>query len=111
MPLFCGVCNNLLSVITLSDNFYFRCMKCYKTYKPNDADTLRFEEIKGTNLLVYKTILKTAGKDPVNPKVKVECKKCHNDIAKQVRLGEDMRLINICVNCDNQWIEGTDENI
>lgn len=108
MPLFCQTCNNLLSRITTSDQFYFRCNSCNQSYNPTDNDTLQYEEIKGTNLVVYKTILQNAGRDPVNPKVKKDCvnNKCDSNIVKQVRLGDDMRLINICPKCNKQWIEG-----
>lgn len=106
MPRFCETCNNLLSVIATSDEFYFKCIKCQLTYRPSEDDSLRFESTKGTNLIVYKTILKNAGRDPVNPKVRKPCDGCASTIVRQVRLGDDMRLINICINCDKQWIEG-----
>lgn len=109
MPLFCQICDNLLNVVTTSDEFYYKCINCQQAYKPNNNDSLRYEDIKGTNLIIYKTILQNAGQDPVNPKVYKDCKKCKNTIAKQVRLGDDLRLINICTNCNNQWLEGIDE--
>lgn len=108
MPLFCKTCNNLLSSITRADTFYFKCVSCKETYQPEPEDTLRFEEIKGTNLSIYKTLLHHAGEDPVNPKIYTNCTKCGNNIAKYVQLGDDMRQINICTNCYKQWIEGLD---
>lgn len=107
--MFCKTCANLLSVIATSDEFYFRCVKCQLTYQPSDNDSLRHESTKGTNLIVYKTILANAGKDPVNPKVRKTCTKCKSGIVRQVRLGDDMRLINICIKCDKQWIEGLEK--
>ena len=104
--MFCKICDNMLSAITTADKFYFKCVRCQVTYEPEPNDTLRYEDIKGTNLLVYKTILKNAGRDPVNPKVRKTCTGCGNKIAKQVRLGDDMRLINVCTKCGKQWIEG-----
>jgi DNA-directed RNA polymerase subunit M/transcription elongation factor TFIIS len=109
MPLFCQICNNLLSVIATSDEFYFKCISCQSIYQPDEKDSLRYENIKGTNLIIYKTILQNAGRDPVNPKVKKNCTTCKNDIVRQVRLGEDMRLINICTKCGKQWIEGLEK--
>lgn len=106
MPLFCQICENLLSVITTADSFYFKCISCQNIYQPDEKDTLRYENTKGTNLLIYKSILKNAGRDPVNPKVDKTCTSCNNNIARQVRLGDDMRLINICTKCNKQWIEG-----
>jgi DNA-directed RNA polymerase subunit M/transcription elongation factor TFIIS len=111
MPLFCKTCDNLLSVIATSSEFYFKCIKCQTIYDPDNYDTLRHENIKGTNLIIYKTILQNAGRDPVNPKVKKDCTTCRNNIVRQVRLGEDMRLINICTKCDKQWIEGLEKKI
>ena len=108
MSLFCTSCNNLLSIVTTADSLIFKCQKCQTTREPTAADTLRFESIKGTNLMVYKTILQNAGQDPCNPKVEKTCK-CRGNIARQVRLSEDMRLINICVTCNAQWLEGTEQ--
>jgi DNA-directed RNA polymerase subunit M/transcription elongation factor TFIIS len=108
MPLFCSYCSNLLSVVTTSDNFFYKCIKCQKIFTPDANDSLRYENIKGTNLIIYKTILQNAGSDPVNPKVRKDCT-CGNDIVKQVRLGDDMRLINVCTKCNKQWLESFEE--
>jgi len=108
MPLFCNICNNLLNIVTTSNQFYFKCTKCYIIYQAQPNDSLRYEDMKGTDLIIYNLILKNAGQDPVNPKVKKKCLKCSNDIIKQVRLGEEMHLINVCPKCNHQWIEGTE---
>jgi DNA-directed RNA polymerase subunit M/transcription elongation factor TFIIS len=112
MPRFCEVCNNLLSVIATADAFSYKCIKCQRSYQPSHDDSLRYEDTKGTNLIVYKPILKNAGRDPVNPKVRKTCTKCKNTVVRQVRLGDDMRLINICANekCCKQWIEGLEKS-
>lgn len=107
MPLFCSACSNLLMVITRADSFYFNCSNCHQTYMPDESDTLRYEEINNSKFLNYKTILQNAGRDPMNPKVKKECS-CGSDVVRQVRLGEDMKLINTCINCNKQWLEGTE---
>lgn len=109
MPLFCEVCNNLLSKISTADTFYFNCVKCKSNYKPTDNDSLRYESTHDTNIAVYNIILQNARKDPVNPKVNKKCKKCDNNIVKQVRLTDDMRLINVCTECNEQWLENTIE--
>lgn len=108
MPLFCPVCNNLLVVTTTSDDFHFTCMKCRRIEKPAASDTLRYEEVSGTNLIIFKGILLNAGKDPVNPKVKKQCK-CGNSTVRQVRLGNEMKLVNTCTECNHQWLEGAEE--
>jgi DNA-directed RNA polymerase subunit M/transcription elongation factor TFIIS len=95
-------------VSTTYDSFLFKCNKCANIEIPKDSDTLRYENVTGTNLVVYKSILLNAGKDPVNPKVKKNCS-CGNNIVTQVRLGNELKLINTCINCNNQWVDGTQE--
>jgi len=107
MPLFCDICNNLLSVITTASTFYFKCAQCQKRFKPLPDDSLRYEESTGINLLIYKKILQNAAKDPLNPKVLRDCPNCKKKtIIRQVRLGDDLRLINTCIKCEKQWIDG-----
>ena len=106
MSLFCKICSNLMFVSTTYDTFLFKCNKCENTEIPTELDTLRYENVTGTNLVVYKSILLNAGKDPVNPKVKKNCE-CGNNIVTQVRLGSELKLINTCVKCNKQWVDGT----
>lgn len=106
MPLFCEICSNLLTVSTTSDSFLFVCNKCFTTVTPTEKDSLRYEDVAGTDLVIYKAILLNAGQDPVNPKVRKSCA-CGYKIARQVRLGREMKLINTCIKCNKQWIDGT----
>lgn len=108
MPLFCKTCSNLLVVVTTSDKFHFKCSKCEIIEDPDEKDTLRYEDLTGTNLAVYREILLTAGNDPVNPKVEKTCD-CGSDRVRQVRLGKELKLINTCISCNAQWLEGTKE--
>lgn len=108
MPLFCKTCHNLLSVITTPNNFTFSCNRCKETYEASDKDTMRYEKIKGTNMVVYDTLLENANKDPANPKAFRKCPQCKNNIARQVRLGKDMQLINSCVKCNKVWTDRSD---
>ena len=78
------------------------CMSCYSNYDADEDDSLRYEENKSGSLFIFQTILKKAGKDPVNLKAKFKCPKCKHNIAKRVRLGSELRLINICEGCDTQ---------
>ena len=105
MPLFCEKCENLLSVITTASKFYFYCISCAQSYPHKEVDTLCLEQIKGTNVSISKTILQHANEDPVGPKIFKKCHKCNYHIVRQVRLDEDMRLINACVKCNEQWLE------
>ncbi len=106
--LFCKICANLLSVITSAEVFTFKCNKCQESYQPSEKDTLRYEEIIGSELSIHKTILLNAASDPVNLKVYKNCK-CGGKIAKQVRLGSDMKVINICVTCNRKWYESAED--
>jgi len=108
MPLFCKICNNLLNDITTANEFYFKCFRCQQIYSSNDVDSLKYEDVKGIKYTIYKTLLSHAKDDPVNPKVYKDCK-CGNNIVKQVRIGDDLRLINVCTKCNHQWIEGIEE--
>lgn len=109
MESFCSKCENLLTTITTAESMYFKCVKCGTQTLPVDSGTLLHEYTKGTNLLVYSTILHTAGQDPVCPKVHKTCK-CGYKLARQVRLGEDMSLINVCIKCNTPWLESVQED-
>ena len=104
MKYFCDNCNNLLEVKSASDKLILTCKTCFASYNTEEDDTLRYAETKGGNLFIYKTILSNAVKDPVNLKSRVNCPKCKHTIAKQVRLGVELRLINICESCNFQWV-------
>jgi DNA-directed RNA polymerase subunit M/transcription elongation factor TFIIS len=96
-------------IITTPDDFKYQCEKCQTFENPSEKDTLVHEDVTGTNLVIYKSILHNAGKDPVNPKVMRKCK-CGSNYAKQVRLGDEMKLINTCVDCGTQWLDGTKDD-
>ena len=103
--LFCSICNNLLAVITTADTFYFKCNKCQEKFDPSDEDSERYVVTSGPELTMHQTILLNAGQDPVNPKVNRKCT-CGSNIARQVRIGSDMKVINVCISCNRQWFEG-----
>jgi DNA-directed RNA polymerase subunit M/transcription elongation factor TFIIS len=104
MNQFCKTCNNLLQAYTDSDELVFKCMSCYNIYKSDPDDSLRYEETKCGNLVIFQTILNKAVKDNVNLRAYIPCPKCKYNKAKQVRLGNELRLINICEKCKFQWI-------
>ena len=101
---FCQYCNNLLQPNTHGEKLTFECKSCYSIYPSQPKDTLRYEEIKGGNILIYDKILAGAAHDPLNPKIYLICPQCSNNLAKQIRLGDDMRLINTCLKCNYQWM-------
>jgi DNA-directed RNA polymerase subunit M/transcription elongation factor TFIIS len=105
MKYFCDNCFNLLEVNTANELLTFKCLSCFTTYNSEPDDSLRYEESNTGSLIIFNKILSKAARDPVNLKAKVTCPKCKHNIAKRVRLGEEMRLINICEKCSFQWIE------
>jgi DNA-directed RNA polymerase subunit M/transcription elongation factor TFIIS len=104
MKYFCDTCNNLLDVNTSNDELTFKCMSCFTSYKSEPDDSLRYEETKTGNLIIFQTILNKAVKDNVNIREYIPCPKCKNTKTKRVRLGDELRLINICEKCNFQWL-------
>lgn len=102
---FCKNCQNLLCVNTSEEKLSFKCMACFTQYPATDNDSLRFEEVKDKKLVIFTKILENSARDPVNLKVYKKCSKCNNNIAKQVRLGDELQLINICERCNFKWLE------
>lgn len=107
MPLYCKICSNLMMRITTSDEFKYKCNQCGIFELPNNQDTLIYERDDRSTFAMYSAILREAGNDPVNPLVEIKCK-CGHNRARQIRLGDEMRIINTCVKCNHQWIEGTE---
>lgn len=99
VKLYCSVCQNLLGVDIVNDTLIFICASCQSRYEAKDDDSLRYEEVKGSDIAIFKKILEKIADDPANPKVYRECNKCKHNIAKYVRLGEDMKLVYSCLNC------------
>lgn len=104
MKYFCDNCNNLLEVKSSTEELMLVCQSCHTTYKSEPDDSLRYSETKGGNLFIYNTILSKALNDPVNLKAHIACPKCKHTISKQVRLGAELMLINICEGCKFQWV-------
>lgn len=98
MPKFCENCNNLLNPITTSVEYYTKCTNCLTTYPVDPEDTMLFEDVKGTKFNVYKKLIDSAHKDPCNPKIKLSCE-CGSEYHKQIRVGDDMKLIVVCMGC------------
>ncbi len=105
MGKFCRFCANLLTESFANDVLSFRCQSCQLVYKAKPEDTLRYEKTKESDTTIYETILNRAVDDPATIKARVDCiKKCGGKIVKQVRVGDDMKLFNICVKCHTRWL-------
>lgn len=103
---FCEMCNKLLVPSFANDKLTFTCELCILSYESKPEDTLRSSRFKESNIMVFQKILDKAVDDPATIKARVKClnKKCSGEIVKQVRIGEDMRLYNICTTCKLQWL-------
>jgi DNA-directed RNA polymerase, subunit M/Transcription elongation factor TFIIS len=99
VKLYCEICSNLLGVDIVNDTLIFICASCQSRYEAQDDDSLRYEEVKGSDIAIFQKILEKIADDPANPKVFRDCKKCKHNIAKYVRLGEEMKLVYSCVKC------------
>lgn len=106
MTKFCKICDNLLVATFNNDDLYFKCMMCHISYDLEPEDTLRYEFIKESNVMIYEKILNRAVDDPVVYKTYKKCidKKCKGELIKQMPVGEEMRLYNICTTCRTQWL-------
>ena len=104
---FCTTCKNLLIINADVDKITLVCPSCLNPEKSKPDDSLIYEEIKGTNLIVYKKIIKRIAQDPSNPKNATPCPRCKNKFSKYARLGKNMRIVNACVNkdCDHIWVD------
>jgi DNA-directed RNA polymerase subunit M/transcription elongation factor TFIIS len=105
MKHFCDICENLIEADVKNNTLKFVCMTCHTIYKAEPDDSLRYEETRGGNLVIFETILHKARQDPVGLKIHKQCPKCKHHLAKPVRLGDELRLINICESCSFQWID------
>ena len=105
MTHFCENCRNLLDIIIVNDNLSLKCMTCTTLYNAEADDSLRYEETKGGNLMIFQTILNEAVNDAANLREYVTCHKCNHNKAKTVRLGSELRQIHICEKCKARWIK------
>lgn len=99
--LYCKICQNLLGVDIVNDLLVFICESCQSRYTALDDDSLRYEEVKGSDIAIFSRILEKISDDPVNPKIYRECKKCRHNISKYVMLGDEKKMVFSCVKCKN----------
>lgn len=101
---FCRDCQNLLKTEIENEELVLYCFCCRNKYPALPEDTLCDEQVKEGNVAIYERILNKAGKDPVNLKAFVNCRRCTNTVVRQVRIGEDMKLFNVCTKCHHKWL-------
>lgn len=99
VKLYCEICENLLSVDINNNSLIFICKSCQSTYEARDDDSLRYEEVKGSDIAIFSRILQKIADDPVNPKIFRNCRKCKNNISKYVRLGDEKKMVYMCTKC------------
>jgi DNA-directed RNA polymerase subunit M/transcription elongation factor TFIIS len=104
MSKFCKYCYNILYPNVNNDELVFKCMSCHEVYPAEANDSLRYERTKEANISRFEKILNNTADDPAVLKARIQCVKCDNDIIKQVRIGQDMKLFNVCPKCNTKWI-------
>ena len=96
----CDVCNNYMLSNEQLDSFRFHCVACNVERELSDEASLRFEEKKNTNPLVYKTIARNLKDDPAAEKVLRMCPYCHtHSYMRKTRLNENLRVRVACMTC------------
>ena len=105
MKLFCDNCDNKLTISTENDILSFKCINCFQVYKSEDDDTLLYEKIKNNTIKVYENVLNNAKHDNLTIREYATCPTCKHHISKTVRIGDEMRIVNICEKCDFKWIK------
>lgn len=104
---FCMYCENLLYTEIENDELVMICHQCKTSYWSEPEDSLCYEVSSIGNVAIYEMIFKKAGRDPVNLKASIKCPKCPSVFVRQVRIGEDMKLFNVCVSCSHVWLYDT----
>jgi DNA-directed RNA polymerase subunit M/transcription elongation factor TFIIS len=104
MAEFCDRCASFLLKDTVSGTLKFKCDSCHFEKKARDVDTLMYELTKTDHVNTFRTVLYNAHLDPLNPKARIACKKCSNKMVKQVRVGVDLKLINVCTKCKHRFL-------
>lgn len=104
MSEFCNMCDNLLSPVFYNDELNFKCLSCNIIYPSNEIQSLRFERIKGND--AHDGIMENAVEDPATMKALISCiqNKCKGGVVKQIRVGKNMHLYNICTTCKTSWL-------
>lgn len=103
---FCTICNNLLNANFADNKLSFVCYTCKNTYKADPSDSLRKERIKEADVNIFEKILEKAAQDPATIKAHINCRndKCTGKLVKQVRVGSQLFLYNICLTCNLTWL-------
>ncbi len=99
MKLFCKICNNILEMRIVNNELEFLCISCNSHYEADADDSLRYEDIKGTDIAIFKPIINKLSEDIMNPKVQKACGNCPGQFARYVRLGDDKKIIYSCIEC------------
>lgn len=99
---YCPISLTLLSEITTGDQLKFKSDKTGTEYDARPEDTMLYSEENTEQSAKYKNIKMVAPYDPVNPKIRIPdgCEKCNRKIVGMLRLGEDKKVIYVCI-CGN----------
>lgn len=89
---FCNDCNNILLKQTKDYILKFHCNACNKYFDSEPVDTLMKSVYlkKEQSLKKYETYLKIIAKDDhISMNVYKDCKKCKNNIAKEISINDN----------------------
>ena len=104
---FCDACGTMLSSYIKDTSLKFICGGCSKEYDSMDVDTLRYEEINGSNIFINESTIKKIADDDTNPEYELKCVKCGHNRAKYIEMLESCIVINSCTKCKFVWIDNT----
>jgi DNA-directed RNA polymerase subunit M/transcription elongation factor TFIIS len=93
---FCKKCEALLEKNTNKKILRFNCPKCGDIEKASAEDTMIFEETR-VKITSFTTLIKKAGGDRSIFKKRIDCKSCGGEFMKQIRLPNNLRLLNVCI--------------
>jgi len=105
MVRFCDQCANTLTPNYTNDELVFKCNLCNLSSKADPEDSLRNERIKENDITIHEKNFNKAVGDPTSIKAYINCidTSCKGKIVNQVRIGDDMKLYNICRECKIRW--------
>lgn len=104
MVKFCNFCKNILHIRYTNEDIIFICNACNEIHEKNDDDTLIYRKNYHNEFDNFEDILHNSKYDDVIKKEFKKCISCTNDIVKHVRVGNSMKLFNICTKCEEIWL-------
>lgn len=101
---FCPDTLMLLSEITSEDKLMFKSDKTGNIYEASDENTMLVSESSSElqSISKFKQTLNVTAYSDINPRIREECQNCKRKIVSFQRLGEENRVVYVCL-CGNTW--------